>query len=92
MDVPHGKRAYPAEITTTEHGFLVAFPDFPGCHAAAPGLDDALQAAGAALEEAIADWRARGQPLPAPSPRAWGQVLFTAIPDMARPAREPAHP
>jgi len=91
MEVRHGKRAYPAGITATAEGFLVSFPDFPGYCGEASSLDEALRDASAVLERAISDCRARGEPLPAPSPRAWGQVLFTAIPDASVVSGDATH-
>ena len=59
--------------------FGVSFPDFPGCIAAGPTLEEARVVAIEALEGQIAEMRAAGAPIPPPA--SLDEVL--ANPDFA---------
>ncbi len=75
---------YPAKVTRDEAGrFLVTFPDIP--HAATDGetLDEALAEAVDCLDEAIAGYIHRNEPIPAPSTVKRGQYAINLPAQMA---------
>ena len=62
--------AYPARVQRDKSGFfLVTFPDFPEAGTDGDSVEDALNNAADALEEAIAGRINRGEPVPKPGSR-----------------------
>lgn len=54
-------------VPTAGGGWRAHFPDFPGCRAEGPSVDDAIAAAKAAASEQARGLRAQGASLPASS-------------------------
>lgn len=48
-------------------GYLVSFPDLPGCHGDGETIEAAIADGIAALEDCLAVLRLEGRPIPAPS-------------------------
>ncbi|GAB0115971.1 type II toxin-antitoxin system HicB family antitoxin [Acidisoma sp. 7E03] len=75
---------YPAEVTHSEDGVTVSFPDVPEAIATGNTVPEALSQARDALISALSFYVEEGQPLPQPSTAAGRPLVGVGILDAAK--------